>query len=463
MAEPDAIVAWFARWAAEVRWDRLAENVRRMAKDELADLLGDMAAGHALLGVPAWLAASAAWSGAGPCATIAGGRAAPASACLLNGYFAHALEFDDTHDAAVLHAGASVIPAVLAAAELRAPVAGARMLEAIVIGIELTCRLGVATRLSLVEGGWIYSGLLGHFGAAAGAARIFSEDPAVWQSALGIAYVLASGNHQSTREGAETKHLQPAIAASHGVLAAAMAAGGLAGVRQPFLGEDGLDRVYLRGRLDAERVVADPDRFEIARLSFKPYPSCRLTHPAVTAALALRERVGVDGISALTLSLGPQAYDVVGRDLPERRAPASRLAAQFSAYWAVSVALAHGELSPAHLASEVPQTPAVARLIGAMRCEEVDSGEGGARDIGSAALVAEGDFGRVAIRARNAKGHPDDPLTGEALGRKFAGNLALAGVSAAEAARLAAAIETLDGAADGSGLMRRFATTCSGR
>ena len=207
-----------------------------------------------------------------------------------------------------------------------------------ILGIEVSCRLGIATDLNLVDGGWIYSALLGHFGAAAAAARVLSDDPNVLRSALGAAYTLTSGNHQSTREGAETKALQPAIAASNGLLAALMAAGGLAGVAHPFLGEDGLGRVYLHGKLDPTQVQRVARRApEIARLSFKPYPSCRLTHPAITAALTLRDEMGdaLDDKTEIELRINPQAFNVVGKThaarMQSRKSASTRSSASIGA------------------------------------------------------------------------------------------------------------------------------------
>jgi 2-methylcitrate dehydratase PrpD len=289
----DRLATRFAEWAAELTWDRMPVRTRTIAARELLDLMGDMAAGRGLLGMPPCLNAVLDAAGGGRARFIGGGTTSPAAAALVNGYFAHALELDDTHDEAVLHAGTPVIAAALAAADHRGGVSGKELLTALVIGIELVCRLGVATKLNLVEGGWIYSALLGHFGAATAAAKLLADDVNVLRSALGVAYSFTSGNHQPTREGAETKHLQPAIAGSNGFTAALMAASGLRGVRQPFLGEDGLSRVHLRNRLEADRALQDlGDAFEIERLSFKPYPSCRLTHPAVTAALELHRRLG---------------------------------------------------------------------------------------------------------------------------------------------------------------------------
>lgn len=435
---PDRIAVALAGWASALRWDALPEATRAMARRELLDILGDMAAGRGLLGMPAWLQVMIDCDGSGHARLIGGGTAAPATAALVNGYFAHALELDDTHDEAVLHAGASVIPAALSAAHHRGGVNGERLIEAIVAGIEIVCRLGVGTRLNLVDGGWIYSALLGHFGAAAAAAKLLSDDPAVLRSALGIAYALTCGNNQSTREGAETKHLQPAFAARNGFSAALMASAGLAGVAHPFLGEDGLSRVYLHDRLDQGRVLHGLGQtFETDRLSFKPYPSCRLTHPAITAALELRRRLGARAalIERVDLIIGPQAHDVVGRDHAARRHPRTRLDAQFSIYWCVALAMRDGRVSPGHLVSDIPPGADVSALMARIECRA----EPGApsRSVGACRLVATGQWSAETVSVDQAKGSPDLPLRDAELIEKFTANVELAGVPRGRAHALA--------------------------
>lgn len=455
----DSIVESIVSLSEQIEWSRLDPAVQDATRREVLDIVGDMIAGHALLGMPAWLEGAASWSGAGPCAVVDGTERAPAAAVLINGYFTHALELDDTHDDAVLHAGASAVPAALAACDIvrqsGGTVGGRRFLEATMLGIEVSCRLGVATDLNLVDGGWIYSALLGHFGAAAAAARIFSDDPDVLRSALGAAYTLTSGNHQSTREGSETKALQPAIAGSNGLLAALMAKNGLAGVANPFLGEDGLGRVYLHGKLDAAKFGASLGPTpEIARLSFKPYPSCRLTHPAITAALELHESLGpaLDGETKIDLRLNPQAHNVVGKTHAARMHPEKRLDAQFSVYWCVAVALANGYVSPRHLVSEVPPSPGVASWIDRIGCGVIE--ESSSRDIGGCVLTATGPFGIRTVTVDNAKGHPDNPLSNAELQAKFTHNVALAGLSEDDARDLVNRIWAIDSIPDAAQLLR---------
>ncbi len=431
--------------ALRSHWSGLADSTRLATKRELLDYLGAAVAGRAAVGMPAWLQVLLDFGGR-PDARVLGGPRAPAhTAALCNGYFGHVLEFDDTHDEAVLHAGSATIPAAFAAAGLRGGVTGAEFCEAVLHGIELTCRLGVATRLNLVEGGWIYTALLGHFGATFAASWLIDRRPEVMKNALGIVYCLASGNHQSTREGASTKHVQPGFAAANAITAALMASKGLDGVSQPLSGEDGLSRVYLHGSLDTERALSKlGTRYEIERLSFKPYPTCRLTHPAISAALELRQQLGTDikRIERVELLVGPQAHDVVGRDIPQRRSPVTRVAAQFSNYWTVATALLHGEVTPLQLATEIPPSRELAAVIAKVSCTADNAAT--SRDIGGCRVRAHGPFGIKEVQHSNAKGHPDAPLTQQELLEKFIANLRYAGVATAEAAELADTISEID-------------------
>ena len=445
MAATERTLDAFIEHSQQLRWNALPQSTRAMVKRELLDYSGAAIAGRAAAGLPAWLKVLIDFGGR-PDARIIGGPCVPATtAALCNGYFGHVLEFDDTHDEAVLHAGSAAIPAAFAAASMRGGVSGKEFCEAVLLGVELTCRLGVATRLNLVEGGWIYTALLGHFGATLAAARIIDHRPDVLRNAFGIVYCLASGNHQSTREGAPTKHVQPGFAAANAITAALMASGGLEGVKQPLTGEDGLSRVYLHGLLDPARALQDLGRvYEFDRLSIKPYPTCRLTHPAISAALELRAQLGsdVNKIEHVEFAIGPQAHDVVGRDIPERRTPKTRVAAQFSVYWAVAIALAYGELTPRHLAEEIPPSAKVREWIAKI--------SGGAdpsaaqRDVGGCTLRARGSFGTREVRQTNAKGHPDYPLSDDEVLAKFKANLRYAEVSESAAAHLAQRIMDID-------------------
>ena len=155
----------------------MSQSTRASVRRELLDYLGAAIAGRAAAGLPAWLKVLIDMGGRPDARVIGGPRVPATTAALCNGYYGHVLEFDDTHDEAVLHAGSAAIPAAFAAAGLRGEVSGKEFCEAVLLGIELTCRLGVATKLNLVEGGWIYTALFGHFGATLAAARLIDPRP----------------------------------------------------------------------------------------------------------------------------------------------------------------------------------------------------------------------------------------------------------------------------------------------
>jgi 2-methylcitrate dehydratase PrpD len=319
----------------------------------------------------------------------------------------------------------------------------------VLLGVELTCRLGVATKLNLIEGGWIYTALFGHFGATLAAARLIDPRPDVLRNALGIVYCLASGNHQSTREGAPTKHVQPGFAAANAITAALMASGGLPGVHHPLTGEDGLSRVYLHDLFDPARATrALGTAWEFDRLSIKPYPTCRLTHPAISAALDLHAQLGrdVERIERVELVIGPQAHDVVGRDVVEKRTPQTRVNAQFSVYWSVASALAYGEVTPLQLADEIPPSPKLREWIS--KISGTSDPAAAQRDIGGCKLRAHGTFGTRLVEHTSAKGHPDNPLSEDELLAKFEANMRYAKVSKHDAAELADAIMAIDSLSD---------------
>jgi 2-methylcitrate dehydratase PrpD len=439
----------FIELSQTLRWVEVPQATRANVKRELLDYLGAAVAGRAAAGLPKWLKVLVDMGGR-PDARVLGGPRVPATtAALCNGYYGHVLEFDDTHDEAVLHAGSAAIPAAFAAAGLRGEVSGKEFCEAVLLGIELTCRLGVATKLNLVEGGWIYTALLGHFGATLAAARLIDPRPEVLRNALGIVYCLASGNHQSTREGAPTKHVQPGFAASNAITAALMASGGLPGVKHPLTGEDGLSRVYLHGLFEPERALRGLGReWEFDRLSIKPYPTCRLTHPAISAAIDLRAQLGRDAekVERLELVMGPQAHDVVGREVPEKRVPQTRVNAQFSVYWSVASVFAYGEVTPRQLAEEVPPSPKLREWIA--KISGTPDPAAAQRDVGGCTVRAHGAFGTREIEQTSAKGHPDNPVTDDELLAKFKANLRYANVSDGRAAELADAILDIDSVSD---------------
>ena len=92
-------------------------------------------------------------STAGESPVIGGGRASAATAALLNGTAAHALDCDDNFYPAISHASAVLVPALLAVA---APlhISGRVLVDAYLVGLEAQAAVGVGVNPSHYTVGW---------------------------------------------------------------------------------------------------------------------------------------------------------------------------------------------------------------------------------------------------------------------------------------------------------------------
>src|SRR5438874_1216741 len=176
----------------------------------------------------------------GPCTAIGHRRTlSAAGAALVNGTAAHGEDFDDTFEGGPVHAGAVVVPAVLAACE-RHDRDGAAALRGIAIGVEVLCRLSLVVPKAVHKAGFHPTAVFGAMGAAAGVAAALGLGKRQTVDALGIAGSMASGIIEYLAEGAWTKRMHAGWAAQSGLRAALMARAGFSGPRTVFEGTHGL-------------------------------------------------------------------------------------------------------------------------------------------------------------------------------------------------------------------------------
>jgi len=266
-------------------------------------------------------------------------------AALLNGAFSHTMDFDDTNVFGVLHPGAPVISAALAAAEAGAAT-GRALLEAIAVGYEVACRIGGALGATAYDRGFHITSVAGVFGAVAAAGRLRGLHASTIESAFGIAGSLASGSMQYLDSGAWNKRLHPGFAAQNALTALAFAQAGVFAAREPIEGRFGLLNGYTAKPRPEVLKEGLGDHWVALQTGIKPYPSCRMTHGAVDAALALRERCSPEERLAarLFIEIPLKAFDIVGEPLPAKIAPRNIVDGQFSVYFQVACAWLDGKL-----------------------------------------------------------------------------------------------------------------------
>lgn len=272
------------------------------------------------------------------------GSFSQAQAALLNGAFAHTMDFDDTNVFGVLHPGAPVIAAALGAAE-GTETTGRELLDAMALGYEVACRIGGALGESAYDRGFHVTGVAGVFGAVAAAGRLQGLDARTIATAFGMAGSLAAGSMQYLENGAWNKRLHPGFAAQNALMALAFARAGVLGASEPIAGRFGLLNGY-SNHAKPEILLQDlGTRWVALQTGIKPYPSCRLTHGAIDAALLLRDRCTESQRAAakLTIDLGPKAFEIVGEPLPAKITPRNIVDGQFSVYFQAACAWLDGK------------------------------------------------------------------------------------------------------------------------
>ena len=414
----------FAEFSASLTEAALPSEVTRAVRANVLDTLACAVAGSNAPGVADVRGLVESWAGAAQAPVWCAATRLPAHhAAWLNGMMAHARDYDDTHDSAVLHAGVSVVPAALAAAELRPEATGDDLLSAIAAGLELICRLGVATTIGIIDSGFIYSSLFGYFGATAAAARVLGFDARQTANALGIVYSQAAGTHQVTRDGAMTKRMQPGFAAKAALVSVQLAQRGIMGARNTFEGVDGLFRTYLRGRYEPETLRAGlGQHFELMQLSYKPYPCCRFNHTAIDAAFAARKQPGFDlaRIHRIAIGMNNQAYEAVCTPPEIRRHPTTIVQAQFSIPFTVACALIDGRVTLGHFTEEGIRRPDILALAEKVECGVDDDIERDwSRAISPVRLLVRSGNVTIEEQADYPRGHPEYPMTASDIDTKL--------------------------------------------
>ncbi len=365
------------------------------------------------------------------------GGYAPQYAALLNGTYAHTLDFDDTNQLGLIHPGAVVIPAALAAAE-HTDAGGRAFLTALAAGYEVACRVGAGLGKTLYDRGFHPTPIAGILGAAAAAARLLAVDGATFASAFGFCASKAAGSMQFLESGALNKRLHAGFAAHDAWLALALARVGLRGSSGAIEGANGLLAGYSNAPSAALVAAALNERWLAAETAIKPYPSCRFTHAAIDAVLALRQLDAGHARSPvhLRIRLSPGALRIVGERSEQKLRPRGVVDAQFSVFFQAAVAWLEGN-ADWHSYRRIGD--AAVEAMAANVTVEPDSGLA----LNAAEVRIEG-TDRVE-RIDFPLGEPEHPLDWRHVEAKFAslvGNV-FEGPVAAEIARATAALESV--------------------
>lgn len=374
----------------------------------------------------------------GPCTAIGlpGGFSA-SDAALLNGTAAHGEDFDDTFEGGPIHAGAVILPAVLATSE-RHHISGRTALYAIAIGTEVTCRLSVVIPKAVHKAGFHPTAVFGAIGAAAAASTALGLPREQFVNALGIAGSMASGIIEYLAEGTWTKRLHPGWAAQSGYRAARFAAGSFTGPRTLFEGVHGLFHGFAHKIPEDWAGLLDGfgQRWVSETIAFKPYACGTMIHPYIDCARRIAARgIDLDRITAIECETAEGILHRLWEPLEVKRNPPNGYAAKFSTPHGIAAGLVLGQAGLDAFTDEQVADPRVRRISRLVRYT-VDAANPYPNQFTGHVRITMADGTVIEERQPHFRGGANEPLTSSEIAEKFRLNCRYGGWSNEQAEEL---------------------------
>ena len=360
-------------------------------------------------------------------------------AALLNGITSHVLDYDDTHLRTILHPAGPVASALLALAETR-PMTGEKLLDALIIGVEVECRIANCVYPHHYDRGWHITGTAGVFGAAAAVGRAIGLNAQQMRWALGLAATQSSGLREMF--GTMTKSFHPGRAAQNGMFSALLAEAGFDSSERGIEAPRGFAHVMSDKQDWSEILDGLGTHWEGATNSYKPFACGIVIHPTIDGCQQLRAELGdrVNDIASVALRTHPLVLELTGK-----RTPKTGLEGKFSVFHAAACALLRGDGAPTAFTDEVVALPEIM----ALRDKVTATTDPACHEASVHITLTFNDGSTVEKHIERAIGSKEVPLTDAQLEKKFLDQAAL--VIGAHGARatldMAWALETLDDAA----------------
>jgi 2-methylcitrate dehydratase PrpD len=398
---------------------RLPVSLRARCEDLAVDVLGLCVTARNEDYVRATLAAC---DDDGPCTAIGHARTlSAAGAALVNGTAAHGEDFDDTFEGGPIHAGAVIVPAVLAACERHNP-DGPSALLGIAVGVETMCRMSLLAPKLVHKAGFHPTAVFGTLAAAAAVGAALRLDRRQMVDALGIAGSMAAGIIEYLAEGAWTKRMHAGWSAQSGIRAALMAKHGFSGPRTVLEGTHGFLHAFAH-KTDAPYDLLTGDfgtRWVTETLAFKLYPCGTMTHPYIDCARRLGGRgLAAADIREMICEVGEGTVHRLWEPLADKQRPPNGYSAKFSTPYCIAAGFVHGNVGLDSFTDAAVQDATVRALAAKVRYV-IDPNNPYPSNFTGHIRAVMADGSEIEERQPHIRGGAHEPLSRADIEQKFA-------------------------------------------
>jgi 2-methylcitrate dehydratase PrpD len=424
----DMVTEEWAKHIIKTNFKSFDSETIAQAKNRIIDIVGCAIGGANASGNSALLKLIKEWGGKKEATVFVHGLKVPAhNAAWLNGIMARSFDFGNVipyiGDTMVpAHVSESTVPTAITAAEWK-HASGKEMLTALILGDDITIRVSAASKY-VPGGGWDSPGIICKFGTVAIASKLMGLNERQIMNAFGIVLDQLAGSFQSILEGTHSFKMGQGLAARDGIISAEMAQEGWVGAKDPLLGKNGYFSLYCHG--SKPEILTDKlgKEFYGGRCTYKPYPGCGWTMPAIDCALELANRQGVeaDAVEEFTIDVAPMHLDSP-LNQPFQPGDFPQGHASFSFRYAVANALLRKSSKPEHYTAEFVLEPSVGAL--ARKGRVISTMKPTDRDDAAGVTVKLKNGRELSARVKAPKGNPlFNPLTTDEIIEKFRSNVA---------------------------------------
>jgi 2-methylcitrate dehydratase PrpD len=366
------------------------------------------------------------------------------SSAIIAGTAAHGEDFDDTFEGNPMHVGATMIPAMLSAAQ-KFNLNGDQILKGLAVGSELICRLALVAPTAMHKQSFHPTAVCGTFGVAAGLSSVLDLSEKQMVSALGVAGSFTSGIIEYLAEGSWTKRVHPGWSANSGINATLIAKSGFYGPRTVFEGKHGFFEAFALKEIQRDYSHLTDGlgtRWENQNLAFKPFACGTMAQPFVDCAIKIKKKIkNLDNITSITAKVGEGTVHRLWEPLKEKKQPSTPYSAKFSVPYCVAVGFVRGDAGLNEFNKKSINDKEILNLANKVNYEIDPNNEYPKNYTGT--LICKTSNGEFTEHQPCFRGGIKQPLTKDDIDKKYNANLNYSKISEENRKSLNNFIETL--------------------